>query len=280
MPFTPAIPVGGLAGLRFIDRTYDAQFEAFNRSPEVDREVEYFLNTAPDITSIDQLMADRRVLSVILGAFGLDEDLDKRAFVRKVIEEGTLENDAFANRLIEPAYREMSEFLGFGDFGGTLVFENTRLNIVDRYRERQFELAIGEVDLDLRLALNFEREAPKIVGRSTSERAAWLGLLGSTPLRQVVDGALNIPSQLAAIDIDQQVDEIADRASRFLDISSPAELLDPDTMSRVIDRFLLFQQVQNGVTSTTTNGAVALSLLQSSSIGPLSSSNLFASNFS
>lgn len=279
MPFAPAIPFGGLAGFRFVERTFDKQFEVFNKSPDIEREVANFRDAAQNLTSIDQLMADRRVLSVILGAFGLDDDIDKRAFIRKVIEEGTLSEDAFANRLVEPAYREMSEALGFGDFGGMLVFENTRENIVSRFRERQFELAVGDVDLDMRLALNFRREAANIVEKASNDNIAWLGLLGSPPLRQVVEGALNLPSGFASIDLDKQVEELSKRAESTLGISSPKELLDGEIMDDAIERFLLTQQVRNGVTSSSTNGAIALTLLQSSGLGSLGQSNLFASNF-
>lgn len=281
MPLPPAIPVGGIAGLRFLDRTYDRQFETFNRSPDLARTVEYFQETAESITTLDQLMGDRRILGVVLGAFGLDEDLNKGAFIRKVIEEGTLDSDAFANRLVDPAYREMSEALGFGNFdgGSTLLLDNVRDNILERFQERQFELAVGNVDLDMRLALNFRREAAKVVDTTSQERTTWLRMLGSTPLRQVLEGALNLPSQFASVDLDQQVDEIIDRADRFLDVSSPKDLLDPNTMKQVVDRFMANRQISQGSTLGNGSGSTALSILQSSGLGSLGSANLFASSF-
>lgn len=281
MPFPPALPVGGVAGLRFLDRTYDRQFATFNKSPEIQREIDYFRENAESITSVDQLMGDRRILSVVLGAFGLGEDLDKRAFIRKVLEEGTLDAGAFANRLVDPSYRELSEALGFGNFNGngTLILENVRNNILAQFQERSFELAMGDVDLDMRLALNFRREAAKQVGSVSNERTAWLRLLGSPPLRQVVEGALNLPSEFGAADIDQQVDEIARRASSTFGINKPQDLLAPDLMQRFIDRFLLTSQVAQGAISASTPGSVALSVLQSSGLGALGGANLFASNF-
>ncbi|MFK7945597.1 MAG: DUF1217 domain-containing protein, partial [Paracoccaceae bacterium] len=236
MPIAPAIPLGGVAGLRLLDRTFDNQFQSFFRSPDVAREVAHFAENAGNITSIDDLMSDRRSLAVVLGAFGLDDDINKGAFVRKVIEEGTLDREAFANRLIEPGYAQMAEALGFGNFNGegTLILENVRNNILQRYQERRFELAVGEVNLDLRLAMNFRREAASIAQETSDPRNAWLRLLGSTPLRTVMEGALNLPSQLAAIDLDQQVDEIIRRADSFLDISDPSELLDPEVMGQFV----------------------------------------------
>lgn len=277
MPIQPAIPFGGLAGLRFLDQTIDRQVATFNRSVDVQREVDYFLENAGNVTSAEQLVGDRRLLGVVLGAFGLDEDIDKGAFIRKVIEEGTQTNDAFANRLVEPAYREMAAFLGFGDFGGTLVFENTRLNIVDQFRERQFELTVGNVDLNLRLALNFRREAAKVAGSTQDEDNAILRLLGSQPLRTVVEGALNLPAQFGTIDLDQQVSEIKDRASSLFGTTSPQELFTGEGLGRFVERFMLNQQVREGGISASTNGAVALTLLQSGGFAGGAQANLFQS---
>ena len=178
MPFSPALPLTGLAGLRFLEKTMDRQVELFNRSPDVQREIDYFLEKAGNFTSVEQLVTDRRALAVVLGAFGLDEDIGKTAFIRKVIEEGTFDSRSFANRLVDPAYREMSAALGFGDVGGLLVFENTRQSIVEQYRERQFELAVGDIDLDMRLALNFKREIEGIASRDVNAKTGWLLMLG------------------------------------------------------------------------------------------------------
>lgn len=279
MPFSPVLPLTGLAGFRFLESTQDRQVEFFNKSPDVQREIDYFLEKAPNVNSSEQLVTDRRLLGVVLGAFGLDEDIDKAAFIRKVIDEGTFDDRSFANRLVDPAYREMSAFLGFGDVGGLLVFENTRTNIVARYQERQFELAVGEVDLDMRLALNFKREASELAVSGVNERTGWLQLLGSPPLRQVVEAALNLPSQFASIDLDQQVDEIQDRASKIFGFDNPSALSDSKILSEFVDRFLLQQQVRNGGAVATSSGSVALSLLSASGLGSSAQANLFSSNF-
>lgn len=279
MPFSPALPVTGLAGLRFLERTKDQQMEVFNKSPDIQREVDYFLENAANFTSTEQLVGDRRALAVVLGAFGLDEDIDKAAFIRKVIEEGTFDTGSFANRLVDPAYREMSSALGFGDVGGLLVFENTRLNIVSQYRERQFELAVGDVDLDMRLVLNFKREISETANKNVNERTGWLLALGSPPMRQVVESALGLPSQFALIDIDQQVNEVIDRASNLFGIKDVSAFQDPALVDKFVDRFLLQQQVRNGSTASTSSGSVALSLLSSAGLGSGAQASLFSSNF-
>lgn len=279
MPFAPAIPFSGLTGLRFIERTFDRQFETFNKSPDVQREIDNFLEKAGSITSVEELTGDRRLLGVVLGAFGLDDDINKGAFIRKVLEEGATDDRAFANRLVEPAYREMAGFLGFDIPGGTLLFEGTRTEIVERYRERQFELSVGEIDLDMRLAMNFKREAERVASADISDKVGWLRMLGSTPMRRVVEAGLNLPAQFALIDIDQQVEEVEDRARALFGTKSPKAFLDPENIDKMIERFMLNQQIRNGGISSNTPGSTALTLLQSSGLGASAQANLFASNF-
>lgn len=280
MPFAPAIPVGGLTGFRFLERTFAAQSATFVSSPDVQREVQYFQENAANITSVDQLMSDRRVLDVVLNAFGLEEDLNKGAFIRKVIEEGSTDPEAFANRLVEPAYREMSDFLGFGNFGGTLVFDFARDEIVERYLTHRFELAVGDQDFDLRLAMNFKQDANELAGSATNEKTMWLRLLGSSPIRPVIEGALFLPSNFALIDLDQQVEEVQSRAQQFFGTSGRELFSDPANLDRMVERFLLRQQtLGGGGGGTTVAGSAALTLLQSSPLGTSAQQNLFASNF-
>lgn len=278
MPVLPAIPVGGLAGLRFLDSTMERQVAVFDSSPDIKRDVEYFEQNAGSITTVEQLMADRRVLGVVLGAFGLDEDIDKRAFIRKVIDEGTLDPDAFANRLVDPAYKNLSLTLGFGDLGGLLTIQTTRAKIVEQYKERQFEQAVGEVDVDMRLALNFRREAVDIAGSGASESTGWLQMLGSPPLREVVTTALGLPTSAGGVDLDQQVEDIARRAESLFGARSVSVLSDPENLDRMVDLFMLRKQQINGGLASTSAASTALSLLQASGLGGNAQANLFQSN--
>lgn len=279
MPFTPAIPVGGLAGFRFLERTITQQFAAFDRSPDISREIDYFRENAGQVISAQDLVSDRRLLNVVLTAYGLEDDLNKGAFIRKVVEEGTFNNDAFANRLVEPAYRKMSEDLGIGNFGSRLSISEVREEIILQYRVQSFEIAVGEVDVNLRLALNFQRGAAEIVSDSGTVDTKWLRLLGSTPLRQVVEGGFFLPPQTGAVDLDQQLDLVKSQARKLFGTSDPAALLDPENMQLMIDRFLLRQQTLGASSGANTSGSAALSILQSSTLGAGAQQSLFSSNF-
>jgi len=99
MSFQPIIPLAGVAGWQYIQRTQETQQEAYSQSPIQKREIEYFRENISKATTAEELVSDRTLLKVALGAFGLDDDLNKQAYVRKVLEEGTDADDAFANRM-------------------------------------------------------------------------------------------------------------------------------------------------------------------------------------
>ena len=95
---------------------------------------------AATIPSAADLVADRRLLKVALGAFGLEGEIDKRAFMRKVLDEGTIDPKAFANRLTDPAFRKLAEAFGFGNPGGARTNEaGFAAKIVAAYKIRAFE---------------------------------------------------------------------------------------------------------------------------------------------
>ena len=114
--YQPIVPFSGFQGWKFLNRTMAVQKEAFVKSPEIQRDVDYFKANIGKINTAEELVADRRLLSVTLGAFGLDADIKAKAFIRKILQDGTLADDALANRLSDKRYLEMSRIFGFGDF--------------------------------------------------------------------------------------------------------------------------------------------------------------------
>ena len=278
MAFAPVVPFGGLLGFRFVERTFDAQFEAFGKSPDIQREIDYFLEHAGEATTAEALVADRRLLRVALGAFGLDDEVDKRAFIRKILEDGTIDPEALANRLSDPAWAEFSQALGYGDLGGLLVFDNTRQDIAEQFRLRQFERAIGDADVDIRLALNFRRQIREIATDPGVETSGWLKVLGSKPLRSVIEGAYNLPIAFGLIDIDRQVGDLEARTGQLFGSESPAVFASDENIDDLLRRFLLSAQLRGGI-SPSAPGATALILLQAGGLGTGGSANLFASNF-
>lgn len=258
MSFSPVIPMGGYGGWVFLQRTMETQTAAYEKSPARQRDEDYFRENIAKISSAEELVADRRLLSVALGAFGLDADIDNKFFVRKVLEDGTGEKTDLANRLSDKQYLAMSEAFGFGD----AVVPKSKLpgfadKIIDQYRTRQFEIAVGEQNGDMRLALNAQRELPDLTGGAASEETKWFRILGSPPMRTMFQTAFGLPTAFGTIDIDQQVSVMRDKAASIFGDSSASQFSDPDKTDLLIRRFLALSQ-----TSATPATSPALQLLQ------------------
>jgi hypothetical protein len=73
-------------------------------APEVARETAYFQANIGSVTSIDAFLGDRRLYSYAMKAFGLEDMTYAKAFMRKVLTEGTDTRASFANRLADDRY--------------------------------------------------------------------------------------------------------------------------------------------------------------------------------
>ena len=265
MTFQPVLPLSGFAGWSFLQRTYDAQREAFTQSPAIDRLTDHFRETISTIFTAEALVEDRRLMQVALGAFGLDDDINAKAFIREILSEGTQADDALANRLADKRYRQLSEAFGFGDFGPRTVLPSFATEIINRYEARQFEIAVGEQDADMRVALSLGDSLTDLFDQASGEDAQWFAMMGNPPLRRTFEVALGLPAAFGQVDIDDQLITFKDRAASVLGVESFSEFADPDMQEDLIRMFLVRAQVEAG--NSLTNGTIALTLLQS--VAPL-----------
>lgn len=283
MTYFPAIPLGGYLGWKVFDNTASRQFEVFKETPSVIRDVDYFRENIASATTAEKLVNDRRLLQVALGAYGLAEEIDKRAFIQKILEEGTDFSDSFANRLSDPRWRQFTKDFGYGNFTGSRVgIESFREQTANNYLERAFEERVGEVNTDMRLAMNFRREIAKIANSASVEEIGWFQIMGQQPLRVVMEAALGLPSSIGTADIDKQKELFARKADQFFGGKSPAVFKDPVKVEEALRRFFLYSEIQNGPTASTP-GVAALSILGDgggigASGGGAQIANLFLSN--
>lgn len=265
MSFQPMIPLAGPAGWRFLQRTLPNQQQAFEKGPALQRELEYFSENIGAVTNAADLVSDRRLLKVALGAFGLEGEIDKKAFIRKVLEEGTDDPEAFANRLAAPGYKQIAAAFGFGNATGIRTADPGFADrIAGAYKTRAFEAAVGETNNDMRLALNFRREMAEL--SKGTEGGSWFSVIGSTPLRQVLEKAFGLPSQFGQLDVDRQRDMLRDKTSALFGKSDLTAFADARNVEKVIDRFLARAQLENGPT-VAGSASPALTLLQNASAG-------------
>ena len=259
--FQPVIISSGLSGWQFLKSTFDRQSTAYNESPQIKRDVDYFAENIGSVRTAEDLVSDRRLLTVALGAFGLQDDIDNRFFIQKMLEEGTTADDALANRFTDSRYRDLSEAFGLGpgEVPGTL-FSDFAGDIIARYQSASFEIAAGAQDETMRLALYAERIVPEITAGSGSVDQKWFSIMGQPPLRAVFEKALGLPSEFGQVDIDQQLEVFKDRAERIFGVSDPIEFADPDTLDTLVTTYLARAQLDSFGRGQS-GAAIALTLL-------------------
>jgi len=202
------------------------------------------------------------LLTVALGAFGLDADINNKAFIEKVLKDGTLNTGALSNKLADKQYLKFSAAFGFGDF----AVPRTKISdfpdaIISAYRARKFETAVGQQDGDLRLALNAKRELATLAGKTSSESIKWFGILGNSALKQVFTKALGLPSSIGSVDLDKQLQVFQERAETIFGSKSVSQFSDAGKVETLIRRFLVRAQADAAVNQNG-SGSQALAMLQ------------------
>ncbi|HGG06583.1 MAG TPA: DUF1217 domain-containing protein [Aliiroseovarius sp.] len=262
MNFQPVIPFGGMAGWAFLQRTQESQQAAFAASPVVQRDTEYFAENIGKIDTAEELVSDFRLLKVALGAFGLDDDIGNKFFIQKILEDGSIDPDALANKMSDKRYLEFTKAFGFGDFSTPNTklsdFANTTL---EAYRTRQFEVAVGDRDSDLRLSLGLERDLGTVVDLTTTDDGRWFTIMGNPPLRKIFETALGLPASFGTLDLDLQLTGFRDKAKAVFGNGEISQFEDPEKLEELNRLFLVRAQLNTG-SAGMSSGAIALTLLQ------------------
>lgn len=197
--------------------------ERVARQPQIAREIDYYLSKIGTIKTAGEFVADRRLMSVALTAFGIGDMVYAKAFVRKLLAEGTDDPAAFANRLADQRYLEFAKTFDFKRFGAaTTAFGAAQNGITDKYIRQNLETQAGATNEGVRLALYFERNAPKLESIS--------GILADKALTQVVRTMLGLPETFSLYGIDKQISILEQR----LDIG---DLKSADKLKKHVERF-------------------------------------------
>lgn len=235
--------------------------DAFSQSAHQVRDTDYFRDRIGAVQTADQLVDDRRLLRISLGAFGLQDDLENKAFIRKILSEGATNPDSLANRLADDRYARFSEAFGFDNpLVANTQNPNFAAQIVQRFTQNGFEVAVGDTDEMMRLALNAERELQDLSAEAGANDTKWFLIMGTPPLRQVFETALGLPAGFGKLDLDQQLRGFKDKAEARFGTDDISSFSDDGLRNRLVEQFLLQSQLEE--TDRYSGMSVALQLLQ------------------
>jgi len=216
-------------------KTRDARLEQFQKSPLIDKEVQYFLEKVGDVETVDDFLSDRRLMKVALSAFALEDELQYPARIKAILTEPLEDKDSLVNKLIDPRYKEIATFFDFAARGTSkLKLISFRNDVVDRFLTNEFEKDLGNQNPALREAEYFRR---KIGGAENT-----FNILGDKVLRSVVTFTLGLPELIVLQSIDKQ--------KALIDARVKIEKFqDPEFVEEFIQRFLIKRDadaIQNG----------------------------------
>ena len=215
---------------RLISQDIGKSLERVSKQPDVARETEYYRSKIGDVKSIDDFMADTRLYNYALKAHGLEDMAYAKAFIRKVLTEGTTSKDAFANKLSDSRYADLAKSLDFVSFGAaTTATEAAQSGVISKYTRQTLEQEAGDDNNGVRLALYFERMAPNI--------KSGLDFLADDALAQVFRTAYNLPDEFAAADVEKQAALI----EKTINIK---DLQDPEKVGKLLERFTVMWEMQ------------------------------------
>ncbi|MDZ4088325.1 MAG: DUF1217 domain-containing protein [Tabrizicola sp.] len=262
MSFQPVLPLSGFTGWGFLKRTMERQQAVQQALPVQQRDEAYFRDKIGKADTAEKLVNDKRLLRIALTAFGLEGDVNSKAFIQKILEGGTLKEGSLANKLADKQYQKFAAAFGYGDFS----VPRTRLStfpdeILTQFRARSFETAVGAQNNTFRLAMNAEREIPALASRTISENAKWFTVLGNAPLREVMQTALGLPKSFSSINLDQQVAVLKKRTEAAFGSSDIGQFRDPKKLEALTRRFILQSEMQ-GQAAANSPAATALQLLR------------------
>ncbi len=262
MSFQPVLPLSGFTGWGFLKRTMVKQQAVQQAMPMQQRDEAYFRDRIGKADTAEKLVNDKRLLRIALTAFGLEGDVNSKAFIQKILEGGTLKEGSLANKLADKQYQKFAAAFGYGDFSVPRTKLSTFADeILAQFRARSFETAVGAQNNTYRLALNAEREVPALASRTISETAKWYTVLGNAPLREVMQTALGLPKSFSSIDLDQQVGVLKKRTEAAFGSPDIGQFKDPAKLEALTRRFILQSEMQ-GQASAISPAATALMLLQ------------------
>ena len=218
--------------IRFLDKT-----ETVTAKETATKAATYYQEKIQGIRSVDELLADRGVIDVVLGAFGLDASDTSDDFLKQIFASDLSDPKSFVNQQSSNRWAEMTASFNFDSDGvltratsGTIQQRGETLETVNLYLRQTLEENEGESNEAVRLALYFQRTAPTMTDA--------YDMIADDALMEVFRITFGYTDDFSSMDVDAQAKVI----NAKLDL---ADLQDPDKMTRYLERFTAMYDTEN-----------------------------------
>lgn len=129
-----------------IMRDLPKALDRVEKQPTVSRETEYYLENITKVKSIDEFVANRRLFSYAMKAFGLEDMTYAKALMVKALKGGVADSDSFANKLNDKRYREFVAAFNFASYGqNATVYNKAQHDVTANYARLITSTHAGEM---------------------------------------------------------------------------------------------------------------------------------------
>lgn len=229
-------------------------------------DVNYYTKTIQGVDTVNELLADSKLVKVMLGSYGFDPAKVTKDFLKKVFSSDLSDPKSFANTQADQRWAQMAGAFNFDNKTGKIATidqagamdRRARIATVDNYYQQTLETEAGDENAGTRLALYFQRMAPTITSA--------YDILADQALLQFFKTSNNLPDGFSTLPIDTQAEKVKS-------VMNLKDLSDPDKVKNMVKKFTALYDIQNNSVS---GGASALSILSpSSGSASLSANTLF-----
>ncbi|MGY6707035.1 MAG: DUF1217 domain-containing protein [Rhizobiaceae bacterium] len=204
-------------------------------NPQLKENTDYYMANIKSVRSIDEFLADDRIFQMAMVANGFDDELPSKQVVRAMLEGGIDDPDSPANTSPDERFAQLVENFNFARYGEKATTINAAQQpAVDKYMRQTLEEDAGLQNEGVRLALYFERMAPKMT--------SYYEILGDRAVGSVVRTILGLPESVAQLDVDKQAALIKSR----IDIE---DFKDPKKLQELVTRFTTMWEINNPTSS-------------------------------
>ena len=105
------------AGYQILNGQLKSAVTNFEKTPQAQSDINYFESTLAKTTSVSQFVANPRLVSFVLSAFGLDSESNYTALVKQVLTQDPNSSSSLVNQLTDPRFKQLATALDFYDDG-------------------------------------------------------------------------------------------------------------------------------------------------------------------
>ena len=229
---------------------------------EAEAEASYYSSEIQKINSLDEFLANERLVNFVLEANAIDPETITPEFLRDIFQSDIDDPASLINQQADRSWRSIVASFNFDLEGnvvdmndGTIQLRRGIYSTIDNYIRQAMEEDAGEDNAGVRLALYFERKASTITSA--------YDFLADDALYEVFKITYGISDEVANADVDAQAEMI----ERYLDLE---ELQDPEFVSKMIVKFSVLYDTENNLEAS------AAEAVLSGSSGGISGDLLFS----